>query len=239
MDLLNRSRIQKEFEDTRRRRRAAADRAARHRADRLADRSGLPAVAGGDRAARRAPTRPRARGCSAHRTSAPSTPIARALIDSVGREAQRVVDTYDKQREAAAIADQARAAVTTAAAAGGAALGLGTLVTHRGVDGGGRRHRHSDGQRRRRAGLPRHPGAQTEGQGARCRRRCRVARPAGARAARRSSSGRSERGRTRIDDAIAPYSRFVRAERERWTDVKSRLTSLRDQAATFRSRLAA
>jgi hypothetical protein len=37
------------------------------------------------------------------------------LMDSVGREAQRVVDSYDKQREAAAIADQARAAVTTAA----------------------------------------------------------------------------------------------------------------------------
>ena len=51
------------------------------------------------------------------------------LADSVGREAQRVVDTYDKRREAAAIADQARIAVATAAAAGGAAVGLGTLVT--------------------------------------------------------------------------------------------------------------
>src|SRR6186997_2757616 len=51
------------------------------------------------------------------------------LADSVGREAQRVVDTYDKRHEAAAIADQARMAVTTAAAAGGAAVGLGTLVT--------------------------------------------------------------------------------------------------------------
>src|SRR6185312_1618062 len=51
------------------------------------------------------------------------------LIDSVGREAQRVVDTYDRHREAAAIADQARVAVATAAAAGGAAVGLGTLVT--------------------------------------------------------------------------------------------------------------
>src|SRR5262249_18131177 len=51
------------------------------------------------------------------------------LIESVGREAQRVVDTYDKQREAQAIADHARAAVTAAAAVGGAAGGLGTLVT--------------------------------------------------------------------------------------------------------------
>ena len=51
------------------------------------------------------------------------------LIDSVGREAQRVVDTYDKRREAELIADQARVAVAAAAAAGGAAVGLGTLVT--------------------------------------------------------------------------------------------------------------
>ena len=51
------------------------------------------------------------------------------MIDSVGREAQRVVDTYDKRREAEVIADQARVAVAAAAAAGGAAVGLGTLVT--------------------------------------------------------------------------------------------------------------
>jgi len=48
-----------------------------------------------------------------------------------------------------------------------------------------------------------------------------------------------ERGRTRIDEAIAPYSRFVRAERDRWSEAKSILSSLRDQAANFRDRLAA
>jgi hypothetical protein len=48
-----------------------------------------------------------------------------------------------------------------------------------------------------------------------------------------------ERGRTRIDGAIAPYSLFVRAERDRWTEAKSILSSLRDQAANFRDRLAA
>src|SRR5262245_11042928 len=51
------------------------------------------------------------------------------LKESVGREAQRVVDSYDQEREAASIADQARTAVAAAAAAGGAALGLGTIVT--------------------------------------------------------------------------------------------------------------
>lgn len=51
------------------------------------------------------------------------------LMDSVGREAQRVVETYDRHHEAGVIADQARVAVAAAAAAGGAAVGLGALVT--------------------------------------------------------------------------------------------------------------
>ncbi len=161
-----------------------------------------------------------------------------ALIDSVGREAQRVVDTYDREREAAAIAEQARAAVTTAAAAGGAALGLGTIVALAASSAA------ADitgillasvvaltgflviPARRRKA--------KREMQEKVSQLRARLAH-----ALRVEFERARERGRTRIDDAIAPYSRFVRAERERWTDVKSRLTSLRDQAATFRSRLAA
>src|SRR3954447_3918681 len=51
------------------------------------------------------------------------------LIDSVGREAQRVVDSYDRGREAAALAEGARNAVATAAAVGAGALGLGAIVT--------------------------------------------------------------------------------------------------------------
>ncbi len=51
------------------------------------------------------------------------------LIDSVGREAQRVVDSYDKRREASQLADAARNAVAASAAIGAGALGLGTLVT--------------------------------------------------------------------------------------------------------------
>src|SRR5678815_417942 len=51
------------------------------------------------------------------------------LSDPAGREAPRGVDTYDRKREAAVIADHARTAVTTAAAAGGGALALGTVVT--------------------------------------------------------------------------------------------------------------
>ena len=51
------------------------------------------------------------------------------LIEAVGREAQRVVDSYDRRREAQELADGARNAVATAAAVGAGALGLGTIVT--------------------------------------------------------------------------------------------------------------
>ena len=51
------------------------------------------------------------------------------LIDSVGRESQRVVDSYDRRKEARELADGARNAVAAAAAVSAGALGLGTIVT--------------------------------------------------------------------------------------------------------------
>ena len=51
------------------------------------------------------------------------------LIDATTRETQRVVDSYDARREAQTIADNARNAVAATAAAGAGALGLGTIVT--------------------------------------------------------------------------------------------------------------
>ena len=50
------------------------------------------------------------------------------LIDAVGREAQRVLDTYDKASESKAIAENAQIAVAASAALEIGAVGLGTLV---------------------------------------------------------------------------------------------------------------
>ena len=160
------------------------------------------------------------------------------LIDAVGREAQRVVETYDRQREAAAIAEQARAAVTTAAAAGGAAVGLGTLVTLAASTAA------ADvtgiilasvvaalgflviPARRRRAKLE-------------MQEKISALRAKLAEALRSEFTRAQQQGRSRIDDAVAPYSRFVRAELARWTEARGALGSLRDRAGTFRDRLAA
>ena len=51
------------------------------------------------------------------------------LIDSVGRAAQIVIDTYDKTAEAKQIAESAQRAVTTSAVTEVGALGLGALLT--------------------------------------------------------------------------------------------------------------
>jgi hypothetical protein len=51
------------------------------------------------------------------------------LINTVGRAAQNAVETYDKEREASAMADGVRAAVAGAALAQAGAVSLGTLVT--------------------------------------------------------------------------------------------------------------
>jgi small GTP-binding protein len=160
------------------------------------------------------------------------------LIDAVGREAQRVVDTYDKQREAAAIADQARAAVTTAAAAGGAAVGLGTLVTLAATTAA------ADvtgiilasvvaavgflviPARRRKAKLE-------------MQEKISTLRVKLGESLRNEFERAQQQGRSRIEEAVAPYSRFVRAEQERWTNARAALGALRDRAGSFRDRLAA
>jgi GTP-binding protein EngB required for normal cell division len=160
------------------------------------------------------------------------------MTDSVGREAQRVVDTYDKRREATAIADYARAAVTTAAAAGGAAVGLGTLVTIAASTAA------ADVTGIAMAGViatlgflvfpARRRRAKREMQVKITDLRQRLA------SALRTEFERAQaQSATRIGDAVEPYSRFVRAEHERWQHGRSRLCELSDQASAFIRDLAA
>jgi small GTP-binding protein len=52
------------------------------------------------------------------------------LLESVGRAAQRSVETYDREREASRLADSVQMAVATTALAEVGAIGLGALLTH-------------------------------------------------------------------------------------------------------------
>jgi small GTP-binding protein len=237
MDLLNRSRIQKEFEE-----RVVADaprqieRAVTEMIDWLIDQDFRQWQAVTTALADRA----RERG--ARVLGAPDVGTFHAdrgrLIDAVGREAQRVVDTYDKQREAAAIAEQARAAVTTAAAAGGGALALGTVVTLAASTAA------ADVTGIVLASLVATLGflvipARRRKAKAEMREKVSALRARLAEALRGEFERAHKQSQQRIDDAVAPYSRFVRAEQERWSSARDALAALRDQAATFRDRLAA
>lgn len=53
----------------------------------------------------------------------------RKIIASINREAQRIVEQYDKENEAAQIAEEAQMAVAASAAVEVGAIGLGTLIT--------------------------------------------------------------------------------------------------------------
>jgi small GTP-binding protein len=160
------------------------------------------------------------------------------LIDAVSREARRVVDSYDKQREAETIAEQARAAVTTAAAAGGAAVGLGALVTLAASTAA------ADVTGILLAGVVGALGflvipARRRKAKAEMRQKVTALGERLAAALRAEFERARDQSRTRIEQAIAPYSRFVRAEHTRWMEARTALTLLRDRAGTFRERLAA
>src|SRR5262245_5612562 len=154
------------------------------------------------------------------------------LVASVGWEAQRVVDTYDKKREGAALADQARIAVATAAAAGGAAVGLGTVVTVAAstvaadvtgillasvIAGIGflvipaRRRRAKAHLQQKVAAL-----------------RARLIDSLGA-----EFHQAQARSAERLAEAVAPYARFVRAEAARWTDARTALTAVDTRASAL------
>jgi small GTP-binding protein len=237
MDLMNRSRIQKEFEE-----RVVGDaprqieRRVTELIDWLIDQDFRQWQAVTTRLAER--TRER----DARTLGAPDVGSFHAdrsrLIDSVGREAQRVVDTYDRQREAEVIADHARTAVTTAAAAGGAALGLGTLVTLAATTAA------ADITGILMAGVIATVGllvipARRRKAKAEMRDKVTALRERLSRALRTEFERAQEQSAQRIATAVEPYSRFVRAERTRWQQARDTLGGLRDRAAAFRDTLAA
>ena len=154
------------------------------------------------------------------------------LIESVGREASRVVDSYDRQREAEAIANQARTAVTAAAAAGGAALGLGTLVTIAASTAA------ADATGIIMASLVATLGflvipARRRKAKAEMRDKVTALREKLATALRTEFTRATGASAARIDGTVEPYSRFVRAEQARWQDSRVTLSALRERTKAF------
>ncbi|MGH9370450.1 MAG: dynamin family protein [Vicinamibacterales bacterium] len=158
------------------------------------------------------------------------------LIDSVSREAQKVVDSYDRRREAQELADGARNAVAAAAAVGAGALGLGTIVTvaasTAAADVTGivlasvlaaigffilpaKRQRAKEEMRQKIAGV-----------------RARLSA-----ALREQFLKEIKRSGDRIREGIAPYSRFIRAEGDKLKVVEQELRDIGNELAALRARV--
>jgi hypothetical protein len=158
------------------------------------------------------------------------------LIESVGREAQRVVDSYDRRREAQELADGARNAVAAAAAVGAGALGLGTIVsiaaTTAAADVTGiilasvlaaigffilpaKRQKAKEEMRTKIAAV-----------------RARLSN-----ALRDQFSKEIQRSGERIRESIAPYSRFIRSEGEKLRTMEQELREIQTALAALRSRI--
>lgn len=158
------------------------------------------------------------------------------MIDAVTRESQRVVESYDRKREAQQIADNARNAVAAAAAAGATALGLGAVVTvaasTAAADVTGillasvvaaigffilpaRRRKAKEEMRTKIAEV---------------RRRL-------SEALRKQFTIEIERSGDRIRESIAPYSQFIRAEGDKLREVEGELSAIAAALAGLRARI--
>ena len=152
----------------------------------------------------------------------------RGMFEGLGREAQRLVEEYDKAREAQTIAEGAQTAVAAVAAMEVGALGLGALVVALAstvaADVTGVLvaslvavlglfvipHRRRQAEREMRAKIA-------------------MMRDKLATALRTQFESELERILGRIDNTIAPYTRFVRAERDKLLDSQTELERLQQE----------
>lgn len=158
------------------------------------------------------------------------------LIEGVGRQAQRVVDTYDKGVEAEKIADGAQTAVAALAAVEVGAVGLGAIVavlaTTAAADVTGillasllaalgffvipAKRRQAKSELHKKVGELRESLVST---------------------LRNQFEKEIERSLQNIKDAIAPYTRFVRAERDKLTEAHSSLEREKDELERLKVRV--
>jgi hypothetical protein len=159
------------------------------------------------------------------------------LVEAVAREARRVVDTYDRDQEAKAVADHARTAVAASAALEAGALGLGAIVTTLATTAA------ADLTGILMAGLVATlglfviPARRRHG-------KAKLIEKISALKTQLSESLRGQFGKEihhsleRTQEAIAPYTRFVRAERERMAEMEGKLKELKLETQRLRDKLA-
>ena len=160
----------------------------------------------------------------------------RRMVETVGRAAQTVVDTYDRRREASQLADGARNAVATAAAAGAGALGLGTLVTVAASTAAADVTGIILASVIAAIGFFIIPAKRNKAKAA-MREKVADVRTRLSSALRGQFKEEIARSTARMRDSIAPYSRFVRSEGEKLRETETRLAVLRSDLESVRQRV--
>jgi hypothetical protein len=158
------------------------------------------------------------------------------LIDSVGKSAQRVVETYDVSVEARKLAGNAQMAVAETAAAEVGAIGIGALITALATTVAWDVTGILAGTAVAALGLFVIPARR---QAAKKEMTERVAALRVQLINSLSTQFEKELNKSlqRINDAIAPYTRFVRAEQEKLEQTKSELTEARQMQGRLRAEI--
>lgn len=162
----------------------------------------------------------------------------RRMIDSVGREAQQVIDGYDRQKEASDLADGARNAVATAAAVGAGAVGLGAIVTVAASTAAADVTGLVMASVLAAIGFFVIPAKRKKGKDEMRQKIAEVRERLGS-ALRAQFKKEIARSTERIRGSIAPYSRFVRAEGEKLEGTENDLASVASDLASLRRRIEA
>jgi hypothetical protein len=154
-------------------------------------------------------------------------------MEGVGREARRVVESYDKEREAQAIAEGAQAAVAASAALEVGAVGLGTLVTILATTVAADVTGVLMASLIAALGLFIIPARRRQ---AKKEMRQKVAdlKEGLSRSLRAHFDRELQRSMQNINNAIAPYTRFVRAERSKMTEMQTSLSKITQELDRLR-----
>jgi hypothetical protein len=158
------------------------------------------------------------------------------LIEAIGREARQVIETYDKNREAKAIAESAQTAIAASAAMEAGALGLGALVTTLATTAAADVSGVLMASLLAALGLFILPARRRQGKMKMLEKIASV-RTNLINTLRAQFEKEIHRSVQHINEAIAPYTRFIRAESDKWLQTQANLDRFRNEMDQLKGRL--
>jgi len=158
------------------------------------------------------------------------------LIEAIGREARQVIETYDKNREAKAIAESAQTAIAASAAMEAGALGLGALVTTLATTAAADVTGVLMASVVAALGLFILPARRRQGKMKMLEKIASV-RTNLINTLRAQFEKEIHRSVQHINEAIAPYTRFIRAESDKWLQTQANLDRFRNEMDQLKGRL--